>query len=142
MQPHVSVLVNVLPHHPRLRGQHVDVQLLFQLAHGRLCSIFTGFELAARELPPAFIGLAGRTLAQQDLPIRTHQDTDGDIDDLGSGHGNRHALACRMSCMTDQSLAGLRTTKGKQPAEPLWYGTPPPDVLSAWPQGAGFNHCP
>src|SRR5690606_30601406 len=90
MEADVRVRVPVLANDPGQRLVYVDAQLLVELARERLLDALSGLELAARELPPSGVGLAGRALAEQDRAVGTNQDADGDIDEIG-GIGARRA---------------------------------------------------
>ncbi len=70
---------------PRLGREHDDAELLVQLARERGDDGLAGFELAARELPPARIDLARRPRREQEPSRGIDQHADRDVDDVAVG---------------------------------------------------------
>ncbi|MNT51942.1 hypothetical protein D3C72_1889340 [compost metagenome] len=58
----------------------MQAQFLDKLAFQGVKNGFARFDFTARKFPITVIRLAGRTLAQQHVAIRLHQDADGDVD--------------------------------------------------------------
>src|SRR5690606_908322 len=59
----------------------LDIELFLQLARQGFQYRFTRFDLAAGQLPPAGPRLVGRTLAQQQAPIRSENDACGYVEE-------------------------------------------------------------
>src|SRR5690606_30476151 len=79
VQAHPGMRIRVLADDPGGRGAHPDAQFLVQLARERRRDRFTGLQLAAGEFPPARIGLAGRSLAEQDAAPVIEDESDGNL---------------------------------------------------------------
>jgi hypothetical protein len=82
MQPHMGVLIDVLTHEPGRRRQHLDFELLVQLAHQRLARRLAGFDLAAGKFPVAGVEGGGGALAEQKAAVRPQDDGGRDLGDL------------------------------------------------------------
>ena len=80
-QQHRGMRVRVAAHDPRRRDDGLQAEFLVQLARERLRDRLAGLELAAGELPPAGVRLAGDTLPDEHRAIVAQHHADGDVDD-------------------------------------------------------------
>jgi hypothetical protein len=87
MQAHVSVRIAEFLHEPREGIGDLHAELLFELARKRLGGRLALFDLAARELPVARIGLAFGAGTQEHLAVLANQNGDGDFSNVVFTHG-------------------------------------------------------
>ena len=81
MELDVRMRIDEFLHEPGRRAAHDDAELLAELAHQRLLGRLVRFELAARKFPVTGVGLAGRSLREQDVPVAALDDRCGDAND-------------------------------------------------------------
>ncbi len=91
MKTDVGMRVDVLSNHPGARLQDPDAQFLVEFARERLGRVLPGFELSARELPPAGVGLARQPLADQHRAVVAKDDADRHLGHRSRRVGFSHA---------------------------------------------------
>jgi hypothetical protein len=94
VEPHLSVLVVVGPRDPGIGFLHVDAEFFVQFARERCRQRFARFHLAAGELPPAGVYLAGWALRQQERTVGPFDDG-RDHFDAGCARVHRRDLGAR-----------------------------------------------
>jgi hypothetical protein len=83
VQADVGVRIGEDAGDPGIRALDLDAELLVQLARQRVGGRLARFDLAAGELPPAAVDLAGWPLREQRPAVRADQDRDRNVDRRG-----------------------------------------------------------
>ena len=67
VEPHMSVLIDMLAAQPGVGARHLDAEFLTQFAQQRLMGRFARFDLAAGEFPVSGVEASRRALPEKEL---------------------------------------------------------------------------